>query len=306
MTSLYDITARLGGRVSHGGAQAKIPGPGHSRHDDSLSLERTEDGRIVYFTWCACGHSHRQVMDYLGLTEQEAEKQRPTDRMRSKDRQTDAKVRDTAVKWAFCERVWSETRPLRGTLAVTYLQRRGIALVTPPTVLRYLAKCPKAYADPDDPMKTDQGRPMRFAPAMVALVQDRGGNPIGIHCTYLAPDGSCHDGRLMFGDIAGGAIRLGAHTDDLAIAEGIEFGVQLHGPAGAPVLGADVDGAVQVVLSAAGRQAPLRGRGLRRQARYQHGALPVDGGEIPGDRSDRRCPAGWDGLEFACQNSREV
>lgn len=67
---------------------------------------------------------------------------------------------------------------------------------------------------------------MRFAAAMVAMVQDRRGNPTGIHCTYINPATwrapSWHDGRLMFGDIRGGAIRLAEAGDELAIAEGIE------------------------------------------------------------------------------------
>lgn len=222
MPSLADIRARLGGEVTHGGTRASIPGPGHSPRDRSLALSVGDGERILYFTHCGCGHSHAQVMDYLGLSADQAEKLRATDRMKQKHERSALKERDVGVRRAFSEGVWRGARPLARTLAVTYLQRRFIALSTPPPVLRYHPKCPKAYADPDNPNLTDQGKPMRFAPAMVAMVQDRRGNPSGIHCTYLAAGGLSHDGRLMFGDIAGGAIRLAEAGDELAIAEGIE------------------------------------------------------------------------------------
>lgn len=219
MTSLYDITRRLGGQVTHGGTRALLPGPGHSQRDASLSLELGKDrdtgaDRISYFCHCGCGHHHGVVMDYLGLSEEQAEKQRPTDRMKNRHRRDEEVERSAAEKRAFCEEVWGQTRPLAGTAAVKYLRNRGIVLGTPPAVLRYHGACPRFYPDGK--------RQMRRAPAMVALVEDRRRNPIGIHVTFLAADGSAHDGRVMFGKIAGGHVHLVDAGDELAICEGIE------------------------------------------------------------------------------------
>lgn len=216
---LHDIVSRLGGQVTHGGTRASLPGPGHSQHDRSLSLELdkhhvTGADRVSYFAHCGCGHHHGVVMDYLGLSEQQAQKQRPTDRMKGKHARAEDVERDSATKRAFCEEVWGQTRPLAGTVAVKYLASRGIVLGTPPPVLRYHGACPRFYPT--------EGRGMRRAPAMVALVQDRRMNHIGIHVTFLAPDGSAHDGRVMFGKITGGHVHLVEAGDELAICEGIE------------------------------------------------------------------------------------
>lgn len=217
MADIREIVHRLGGEVSHSATRAALPGPGHSKKDRSLTLELAQGqgglpDRILYFCHCGCGHGHRQVMDYLGLSSDQAGKQRPTDRMRNKHDRSDQKDIDTAGKLAFCRQVWSETRPLQNTIAMKYLGSRAIVLGSPPAVLRFHPKCPWGYP---------QER-MRYKPAMIALVQNRRGDAIGVHATGLAPDGSVHDGRLMFGGIAGGAVRLADPTDELAIAEGIE------------------------------------------------------------------------------------
>ncbi len=47
MTRLARIVARLGGVLLDGGRRALVPGPGHSKHDRSVSLLAAEDGRIL-------------------------------------------------------------------------------------------------------------------------------------------------------------------------------------------------------------------------------------------------------------------
>ena len=69
---------------------------------------------------------------------------------------------------------------------------------------------------------------MQYAPAIVALVQNHGGQPTGLHATFITPDGSrkafADRSRVMFGEVMGGAVRLsgGAKGGDLGVAEGIE------------------------------------------------------------------------------------
>jgi putative DNA primase/helicase len=62
---------------------------------------------------------------------------------------------------------------------------------------------------------------------MVAIAQDSDGRPRGLHCTYIASDGSKAFGdrsRLMFGRLSGCAVRLcpAPINGVLAVAEGIE------------------------------------------------------------------------------------
>lgn len=107
--------------------------------------------------------------------------------------------------------IWSEVRPLRGTLAEKYLRSRCIEV--PDEALDVLAFHPAC------PWESSK------APALVALVRDIiTGEPVGIHRTALSADGQ-KIGRKVLGPKAGGAIKLSPEaniTDELAIGEGIE------------------------------------------------------------------------------------
>ena len=46
---LYALQQTRGGRVHAGGRAWRGPGPGHSRHDDSLSVRIADDGRLHSF-----------------------------------------------------------------------------------------------------------------------------------------------------------------------------------------------------------------------------------------------------------------
>ncbi len=64
-------------------------------------------------------------------------------------------------------------------------------------------------------------------PAMVCAVRDVTGEVMALHQTFLTPDGQKLSGdgvkaRLFMGAVKGGAIRLAAASDRLALCEGIE------------------------------------------------------------------------------------
>jgi len=95
--------------------------------------------------------------------------------------------------------------PAPGTIVEVYLRGRGIIPPIPP-VLRFLRHCPHRR----DP-KYDRD----YYPTMLAPVVDVDGHQIGLHKTFLTPDGS---GKWPFpdkpfqretcGPIGGGALRL--------------------------------------------------------------------------------------------------
>ena len=107
--------------------------------------------------------------------------------------------------------IWSEVRPLRGTLAEKYLRSRCIEV--PDEALDVLAFHPAC------PWESSK------APALVALIRDIiTGEPVGIHRTALSADGS-KIGRKVLGPKGGGAIKLSGEqliTTELTIGEGIE------------------------------------------------------------------------------------
>lgn len=111
--------------------------------------------------------------------------------------------------------LWDEAKPIKGTVAETYLRGRGITCALPQT-LRFNPECwhPEAR---------------RCLPAMVARVD--GAERFAMHRTYMRPDGSgkaqVEPQRAMLGTTAGGAVRLSEGLDALAVAEGIENALSL-------------------------------------------------------------------------------
>jgi hypothetical protein len=104
--------------------------------------------------------------------------------------------------------------PATGTPVERYLRSRGITLL--PECLRFLLHCPH--------------RNGRYFPALLAPVVGVSGNQIGLHKTFLRPDGSSkadlpkEEQRESCGPIGGGAVRLAAPRDgeEVAVGEGIE------------------------------------------------------------------------------------
>ncbi|MFT6583101.1 MAG: DNA primase [Alphaproteobacteria bacterium] len=76
-------------------------------------------------------------------------------------------------------------------------------------------------------------------PAMIAAMQGPDGNFVGVHRTYLLPDGRgkarVSDPKLALGSCPGKAVRLAAATDTLGIAEGIETALSAMQMYGDPV-----------------------------------------------------------------------
>jgi len=138
----------------------------------------------------------------------------------------ESSVADEAARRARAERLWGESRPLRGSKAETYLRERG--LWVPPdadTELRYL---PNAWHSPRN----------RF-PAMVARVRLADGSFAGIHLTFVAPNGKgkapVDPAKKMLGPVRGGAVRLGPVARSIIVCEGIETGLAIANATGKSV-----------------------------------------------------------------------
>jgi hypothetical protein len=107
-------------------------------------------------------------------------------------------------------RLWEEATPIAGTLAATYLKRRGLEPPTGCDALRFHRSCPFGGGS---------------YPCMVALYRDIHTNePKAIHRTALGTGGIKLD-RKALGPIAGSAIKLSPDdevTMGLVIGEGVE------------------------------------------------------------------------------------
>ena len=105
---------------------------------------------------------------------------------------------DQGRQKARAESLWRRGIPCVGTPAATYLGVRGLPGLATSLALRFCWNTP---------------HPTRCAlPTILALVQDVHGEPVGVHRTYLRPDGigkaAVNPQRATLGQVAGGAIRL--------------------------------------------------------------------------------------------------
>ncbi|MCG5237393.1 toprim domain-containing protein [Xanthobacter oligotrophicus] len=119
-------------------------------------------------------------------------------------------------------RLFAMSQPIAGTLAETYLRRRGITLLHGAGNLRFHPRC---YYKPDD-------GPTETWPAMIAAVTDLSGRITGVHRTWLAPDGTdkapVDTPRKAIGDLLGSAVRIGEPNSVMAAGEGIETMLSLR------------------------------------------------------------------------------
>ncbi|MFM7390498.1 MAG: toprim domain-containing protein [Vampirovibrionales bacterium] len=128
-------------------------------------------------------------------------------------------------KRALAFHLWSMAYPLEATLAEVYLRHRAIACVASPT-LRF---SPYLKHTPTD----------TTLPAMIAKVTTATGEFLGVHRTYLSPDGKrkadvCSP-KMMLGNIKGGSVHLSPLAGDtLAVCEGIETGLSIQQATGIP------------------------------------------------------------------------
>jgi DNA primase len=171
--------------------------------------------------------------------------------------------------------LWSNARPVSGTIAEAYLHSRGITVDLPQS-LRF-AKLPLG------------ARPAM--PTLVAAVSTLDGDVRGVQRTFLCSEpvskARLPGGKAKFslGRVLGGAIRLGPATRSLIITEGIEDGLTLHQQLGrsvwvaagagmlpsmqlpecvrAVVIGADNDAAGQAAAAKAAQAIGESGRQVR-------------------------------------------
>lgn len=123
-------------------------------------------------------------------------------------------------------RLWAISRSIHGTLAETYLRRRGIADLRNCGCLRFHPNC-WYRADRDDL----PGTPEAF-PALIAAVRDNDGTLTGLHRTWLDPSGTSKANiatpRRAMGDLLGHGVRFGPSGPTMIAGEGIETMLSLR------------------------------------------------------------------------------
>jgi phage/plasmid primase-like uncharacterized protein len=205
MITLEDFLARLK-RVRRCGGGWVALCPAHDDHTASLSIGRSEQGKVLIH--CFAGCTYESVIDALGG-------QPWSNPPRNPERKTNlAQGRRDNSEWA--RQIWRESREAPGTIVQDYTFGRGFT-DSPPQCLRF-----------HPGLRHPSGVSL---PAMVAAIDDLGGEIVGIHRTFLKRDGTgkaaVEPNKMALGKLGGGAVRLTAGAPELILSEGIETGLSI-------------------------------------------------------------------------------
>ncbi len=224
------ITRALGGRWT--GRSGTACCPAHEDHSPSLSIANGHSGQLLLT--CHAGCSFVSVLDALkgmGLAGGIVGNSPIGSDVLNKHRENERRYNQRRAEIA--RNLWRKTKPIRGTLAETYLRKRGITCALPAS-LRFHGDCWHPAA--------------KRLPALVGNVEGSGSD--AVHRTYLNQEGTGKSeytpGKAMLGATKGGAVRLTHTPGRLVVTEGIETGLSL--------LSGLMDGPIEVwaALSASG------------------------------------------------------
>lgn len=217
----YDVKSRLGGTVRQTakGLNWLGPGPGHSRHDNSLSATKTPDGVVLVHSFA--GDDLEECRAHIGLPPKPARRSKRRGPMRRTTRRKSAYAAGGAAQGDDEERLkrarylWDQTDPADRTLVEYYLRdHRGLRVPLPDDV-RF---DPRYQASPD---------PHDTRPAMVCAMRDIDGNVTAVQVTLLDPETAGKCSRFpkprTRGFPTGSAVRLGEVPEHgvLVVAEGV-------------------------------------------------------------------------------------
>ncbi len=122
-------------------------------------------------------------------------------------------------------RLFGMSKPIRGTLAETYLHHRCLTNLSGTGALRFHPHC---FYRPED----DEAPGREAWPALIAAVTDHYGTITGAHRTWLAPTTAdkapVASPRRAMGQLLGHGVRFGVAADVSAAGEGVETMLSLR------------------------------------------------------------------------------
>jgi hypothetical protein len=185
--------------------------PAHDDHNPSLSIDEGEGGKPLVKCWAGC--TQDAVIAALRAKGLWSSPDHHTPVLRFKPKQTLPVEEDRdPQRIARALAIWDEAEPAAGTVVERYLTNRGLELPSLADI-----RCHPS-------LRHECGS--RF-PAMIGLITDcTTGELIGIHRTFLSPDGSSKaevsKAKMMLGYSAGGVVRLAPDSSTILLGEGIE------------------------------------------------------------------------------------
>jgi putative DNA primase/helicase len=197
--------------------------PTHADRKPSLQISVRTDGTLFFY--CHAGCDWRAIKDELRrqgiLHDREAGPETTGQRRERKHRlraADESAQRISKQRKQHALAIWNGAKPVSETLVPRYLRGRGIHVPLPPSI-RGIEKL----------HHTPTGQ---YYPGMIGAVTIWPSREVvGVHRTYIAPDGSTKASikqeKMMLGKCGGGAVRLAPAGEQLAITEGIETGLSI-------------------------------------------------------------------------------
>ena len=215
MTEAERITLALGGEWRAGSGLAPCPICQPERRKDQRALALSDSGGRLLVYCHKGGCAVLAELQARGLAEGRGGLVVMPDPEEAKRRRAD-ELRREANRLQTAHDLFAAAVSCQGTPAQTYLEARGITGLRFNKMFNTLRCHPAALHGPSG----------RHFPAMVAQIRGPKGEALGIHRTFLRPDGSgkadVTPAKMMLGPSASGAVRFGPDAKVMALAEGIE------------------------------------------------------------------------------------
>ena len=257
LPSASNLAKELGAKKRGNGWLA--PCPAHADRTPSLSIKGTNT-RLLLHCFAGCEYAAIvEALEDLGYLDKRA---RTTGQAPTCKEHDEAEARRKQQQKA--QTLWHTAGEIKpGDPAYRYLtETRRLRLSHIPTELRIAPSLEYWTTDGDKP------RLVARTPAMLAAVRSLSGELLGVHRTYLSPDGQKFNPeaynlprhapiKKVMGSIANGAIHLYEPGETLLIAEGIETALAAHVLSGLPAWAAisssnmgrlEVPGGVKTVI----------------------------------------------------------
>ena len=213
--------------------------PGRSLY---VRLRGPEAGRGAAGKWAdAATGEHGDLLDLIGATEGLGTLREILDEARRFlslpcfERERDPRPPAPPASPEAARRLFAIAKPIRGTLAESYLRNRGIGHLHGCAALRFHPRCFYRRDDADQPTTRDAW------PALIAAVTNRKDALVGVHRTWLDPltggKAPIATPRRAMGELLGHGVRFGRPQDVLSAGEGVESMLSLRmGAPGLPAI----------------------------------------------------------------------
>jgi phage/plasmid primase-like uncharacterized protein len=215
MSAAQDITLALGGEWRAGSGLAPCPVCQPEGRKDQRALSLSErDGRLLVHCHKA-GCAVLAELQARGLVAGRGGPVVPPDPKEAKRKRAEEERRE-AQRLNSAHDLFAASVSCEGTPAQTYLEGRGIVGLRFAKMRNTLRFHPAALHSPSG----------LHLPAIVAQIRGPNGEALGVHRTFLRPDGGgkadVSPAKMMLGPSSGGAVRFGPDAQVIALAEGIE------------------------------------------------------------------------------------